>query len=74
MTKCEGCNKKIWKIRAVKVNVVDDEGKIVEHFYTCKKCGESYKLLAYYCEIFGEEYVFKMLNEIDEELKCENHA
>jgi hypothetical protein len=72
--KCEGCNKKIWRIKAVKVNVVDDEGKIVEHFYTCKKCGESYVRLMELIEMFGEEYVIKMLNEIEEEIECENHA
>lgn len=66
---CECGNKIRWrdilnpfKI-SYKVDVVDDDGKVIESFRVCNKCGEFYKDLETLINFYGEEKVLELLKE-----------
>lgn len=75
MPSCECGNKIRWrdilnpfKI-TYKVDVVDKDGKVIETFRVCEHCGEMYMNLVTLINFYGEEKVFELLEEMDDENK-----
>jgi len=69
--KCEECGKKIrWidrlnPFRVVwRVDVVDENDKVIDSYRVCEKCSEWYQTLDILVSIHGEKEVIKMLKEI----------
>lgn len=67
--KCESCEKKIKRKEAIKVNVINSDGKKITSFHVCKDCGVLYKVLQDLIDEHGEEVVFEMLKEVMEKVE-----